>query len=189
MKKTYKLMILPEYHVHTSFSPDSKMEPEEAVRAAIASGVTHLCFTEHMDLGHHMAMYDKTPDFVRMDETISVLREKYPEINVGKGIEAGYIPETAEQTAKVLAEQSFDYVLLSTHCVDGMDCGVPESKRGRTNLLHINDIWKRCMLPLRMKDLRHTMNVSVISAILQKVSIMRIIPSRMRCFRSCLIRY
>ncbi|MBR2408087.1 MAG: histidinol-phosphatase HisJ family protein [Lachnospiraceae bacterium] len=127
-------MTLPDYHVHTSYSPDSKMDPEEAVCAAIASGVTDICFTEHMDLGHHMEMYDRVPNFAGMDETIFRLREKYPEIHIGKGIEAGYIPETAEETAKVLAEQRFDYVLLSTHCVDGLDCGVPESKRGQDKL-------------------------------------------------------
>lgn len=124
-------MVLTDYHVHTSYSPDSKMDPEEAIRAALASGVTDICFTEHMDLGHHMEMYDKAPDFAGMEETISRLREKYPEIKIGKGIEAGYIPETAEQTAEVLKGQNFDYVLLSTHCVEGMDCGVPESKRGQ----------------------------------------------------------
>lgn len=127
-------MVLPDYHIHTSYSPDSKMDPEEAVRSAIASGVTELCFTEHMDLGHHMEMYDRAPDFAGMEETISRLREKYPEINIGKGIEVGYIPETAEQTAEVLSGQNFDYVLLSTHCVNGMDCGVPESKRGQDKL-------------------------------------------------------
>ena len=127
-------MVLPDYHIHTSYSPDSKMDPEEAVRAAMASGVTNLCFTEHMDLGHHMEMYDEAPDFAGMEETISKLREKYPEIHIGKGIEVGYIPETAEQTAEVLSGQNFDYVLLSTHCVDGLDCGVPESKRGQDKL-------------------------------------------------------
>ncbi len=127
-------MILPDYHIHTSYSPDSKMDPEEAVRAAMASGVVNICFTEHMDLGHHMEMYDKAPDFAGMEETISRLREKYPEITIGKGIEVGYIPETADQTAEVLSGQNFDYVLLSTHCVDGMDCGVPESKRGQDKL-------------------------------------------------------
>ncbi len=127
-------MFLPDYHIHTLYSPDSTMDPEEAVRAAIASGVTEICFTEHMDLGHHMEMYDRVPDFAGMEETISGLREKYPEIAIGKGIEVGYIPETAEQTAEVLTGQNFDYVLLSTHCVAGMDCGVPESKRGQDKL-------------------------------------------------------
>ncbi len=127
-------MVLPDYHIHTSYSPDSKMDPEEAIRAAIASGVTELCFTEHMDLGHHMKMYDQTPDFEGMEESISMLRKKYPEINIRKGIEVGYIPDTAEQTAAVLSGQNFDYVLLSTHCVDGLDCGLPESKRGQDKL-------------------------------------------------------
>jgi len=127
-------MVLPDYHIHTLYSPDSTMDPEEAVRAARASGVTELCFTEHMDLGHHMEMYDRVPDFAGMEETISRLREKYPEIAIGKGIEVGYISETAEQTAEVLTGQNFDYVLLSTHCVAGMDCGVPESKRGQDKL-------------------------------------------------------
>lgn len=124
-------MILPDYHVHTSFSPDSQMKPEEAIRAAISAGVTDICFTEHMDLGHHMEMYDCAPDFKGQGETIACLREKYPEIHIGKGIEAGYIAETVKQTAEVLTKQNFDFVLLSTHCADGFDCGVPESKRGR----------------------------------------------------------
>ena len=127
-------MVLPDYHVHTLYSPDSKMPPEEAIRAAIASGVTELCFTEHMDLGHHMEMYDKTPDFDEMEKTISELKEKYPNIHIGKGIEVGYISDTVEQTTEVLAKQNFDYVLLSTHCVDGLDCGLPESKRGQDKI-------------------------------------------------------
>ena len=64
-------MILPDYHIHTSYSPDSKMDPEEAVRAAIASGVTNLCFTEHMDLGHHMESFNRVPNFERIDKSIS----------------------------------------------------------------------------------------------------------------------
>lgn len=110
------------------------MEPDEAIRAAIASGVTEICFTEHMDLGHHVECYNQIPNFESMDKTISQLESKYPEINIRKGIEAGYISDTAKQTAEVLAEQKFDFVLLSTHCADGLDCGLPESKRGRDKI-------------------------------------------------------
>jgi len=124
-------MVLPDYHVHTLFSPDSKMEPEEAILAARASGVTDICFTEHMDLGHHMESFNRIPDFERIENSISQLRKKYPEINIGKGIEVGYIPDTAKQTAAVLSGQTFDFVLLSAHCVDGIDCYLPESKRDR----------------------------------------------------------
>ena len=43
----------------------------------------------------------------------------------------GYIRDTAKQTAAVLPGQNFDFVLLSTHCVDGIDCYLPESKWDR----------------------------------------------------------
>lgn len=127
-------MILQDYHVHTLYSPDSKMEHEEAIRAAMAAGVTEICFTDHMDLGHHMEKFNRVPDFQSMEETIAHLRDEYPEVNIGKGIEVGYISETAKQTAEVLSGQSFDFVLLSTHCVDGLDCYVPESQRGRDKM-------------------------------------------------------
>lgn len=47
-------ILLPDSHVYPLYSPDSKMEQAEAICAAIASGVTNGCFTEHMDLGHYM---------------------------------------------------------------------------------------------------------------------------------------
>ena len=100
-------ILLSDSHVHTLYSPDSKMEQAEAICAAIASGVTNGCFTEHMDLGHYM------------------------ESNIGKGIEVGCIRDTAKQTAAVLSRQNFDFILLSTHCVDGIDCYLPELKRDR----------------------------------------------------------
>ena len=124
-------MLLPDYHIHTLYSPDSKMEPEEAICAAIASGITNICFTEHMDLGHHMESFNRVPDFERIEKSILQLRNIYPEINIGKGIEVEYIRDTAEQTAEILSGQNFDFVLLSTHCVDGIDCYLPESKRDR----------------------------------------------------------
>ena len=121
-----------DYHVHSTFSPDSKMLREDAVKAAIAMGITDLCFTEHMDLGHNMEKFSHVPDLEGMRQTVDTLREQYPEIQIGFGIEAGYIAETAAQTAEILSTQNFDYVLLSTHCVDGMDCYMPEAKRGRS---------------------------------------------------------
>lgn len=129
-------MTLPDYHIHTLYSPDSKMEAEEAIRAAIESGITEICFTEHMDLGHHMESFNRIPDFERIEKTISLLREKYSDfnINIGKGIEVGYISDTAKRTATILSDQNFDFVLLSTHCVDGIDCYLPEAKRDRDKI-------------------------------------------------------
>ncbi|MBQ8813804.1 MAG: histidinol-phosphatase HisJ family protein [Lachnospiraceae bacterium] len=127
-------MKTPDFHIHSCFSPDSTMRPAEAVEAAIKSGITDMCFTEHMDLGHHIDSFNRIPHFDEMYASICDLRCQYPNINIHCGIEAGYISQTAKQTAQVLSQQNFDYVLLSTHCVDGLDCYLPESKRGRDKI-------------------------------------------------------
>lgn len=46
----------------------------------------------------------------------------------------GYISHTAKKTAEVISQQPFDYTLLSTHCVDGLDCYFPESNRGHDKI-------------------------------------------------------
>ena len=124
-------MRIPDYHIHTDFSPDSLMTHYEAARAAIRAGITEICFTEHMDLGHHMELFNRVPEFDRIKVSIQALRKEFPMINIRYGLEAGYMKETAEETAKVIVGQAFDYVILSIHCVDGMDCYLPEAKRGR----------------------------------------------------------
>ena len=128
-------MILPDFHVHTLYSPDSEMKPEEAIRAAIASGVTDICFTEHMDIGYHIETFSKYPDYVELEKEIAFLRNKYPEIRIGKGIEVGYIPDTVKQTVEILKDKNFDYVLLSTHCLNTIDyCNLSETERNPDKL-------------------------------------------------------
>lgn len=128
------VMQMMDYHIHTHYSPDSSMKPEDAVKAAIKAGITDMCFTEHMDLGHHLESFNRIPKFNEIHDSIQRLREQYPQMNIGYGLEVGYIRETAEQTANIISQQKFDYVLLSTHCVDGLDCYLPESKRGRDKI-------------------------------------------------------
>lgn len=124
-------MRLIDYHVHSFFSPDSSMELQDAIENAILKGVRDICFTEHMDLGHHIETFNTIPDFKGINDSISNLKNKYDAINILKGLEVGYIPETVPATIDVLNKEDFDYILLSVHCVDGVDCYLPESKRGR----------------------------------------------------------
>lgn len=80
----------PDFHVHSSFSPDSSMSRENAVKAALQQGITHLCFTEHMDLGHHLDSFNRVPDFGGMHTSVCSLREQFPDIHIYHGLEAGY---------------------------------------------------------------------------------------------------
>ena len=42
-------MIQADYHVHSSFSGDSKSPMEEIIRKAVDLGLKYICFTEHFD--------------------------------------------------------------------------------------------------------------------------------------------
>lgn len=110
-----------DFHVHTHHSPDSSMTLLEAAEAGIRAGITELCFTDHMDLGHPTGAFNRPPDFARRREERNAAQRAYPQISLGLGLEAGYMPETAGETARQIQGQGLDYVLLSTHCVDGVE--------------------------------------------------------------------
>ena len=42
--------ILADYHMHSSFSGDSRAPMQDMAARAIALGYQEICFTEHMDL-------------------------------------------------------------------------------------------------------------------------------------------
>lgn len=124
-------MSLQDYHIHTNFSPDCKMEPEIAVEAAIKAEMSEICFTDHMDLGHATEEFNHVPDFEEMKRKVQELQAKYPQIQIGHGLELGYMRETVEESVEAMSGHSFDYVILSVHCVDGIDCYYPEATQGR----------------------------------------------------------
>jgi histidinol-phosphatase (PHP family) len=51
--------IKTDFHIHTSLSTDGLSSMEAMVEHGIRLGLTHLCFTEHMDYDN---TYDKNPD-------------------------------------------------------------------------------------------------------------------------------
>lgn len=124
-------MSLQDYHIHTYFSPDCEMEPEVAVKLAIERGMTDICFTDHMDLGHATEAFNRVPDFEEMKRNVQELQAKYPQIQIGHGLELGYMGESVEECVEAMSGHLFDYVLLSVHCVDGIDCYYPEATQGR----------------------------------------------------------
>ena len=38
-----------DYHIHSNFSVDSKLEMEEIIQQAINLGLDEICFTDHVD--------------------------------------------------------------------------------------------------------------------------------------------
>lgn len=82
------LKLIADYHTHTRFS-HGKGDIEDNVRAAIRLGLKTLAISDH---GYgHMGFGIRKTDLPLMKETIRILRERYPEIEILLGMEANIL--------------------------------------------------------------------------------------------------
>ena len=117
-------MILADYHVHTDFSSDST---SPMVKQAIALGLNRVCFTDHMDLDfpkqyEQRFVFDVDKYWDKIDE----LREKYPQIQILKGIECGMQTGLGKRYEELISSYDFDFVINSCHVLYDMDPYYPE---------------------------------------------------------------
>lgn len=122
-----------DFHLHSSFSGDSRAPMEDMIQSAIAKGLTHICFTEHIDkdfpTDHHENFSVDTPAYL---ETYTRLAEKYREqIHIYFGIELGLQPYLSGLYEQYIRQYPFDYCIGSSHLVDGKDPYYPDFFEGR----------------------------------------------------------
>ena len=112
-------------HSHTSFSADSDMTAEDALKAARARGLG-IVFTEHLDVdfpgeldfSFDPAAYWKQYEPLRGD-------------NLHLGIEVGMQAGTAEASRAFVTRAPFDLVIGSVHLLRGIDIYEKECFEGR----------------------------------------------------------
>lgn len=121
--------ISADYHVHSSFSADCDSPMEAQIEAAIAAGLSSICFTEHVDLDspYLNAPPDDRIDF-RLDEVsyfdrAKILKTVYQDrIHLHFGVEIGLNSSMTDRILAYLrAHPDFDFVIGSTHSSRGMD--------------------------------------------------------------------
>lgn len=129
--------ITADCHLHTSFSTDSTTPMEIMIQKGIQLGLTHMCFTEHMDFEYPIT--ESTPKGSFEVDTDAYLyellryREKYKEqIHILFGIELGLQPHQTERLAAYAKSYDFDFIIGSTHVCKGMDPCLPEYFEGKT---------------------------------------------------------
>ncbi|MDO4285613.1 MAG: histidinol-phosphatase HisJ family protein [Eubacteriales bacterium] len=135
--------VLSDYHLHSHHSGDSEAPMEAQINAALAAGLTSLCFTEHYDRDFP---YDKNPeipsgdygmfelDMERYHEELLSLRRKYDgRIRILFGIELGLQPQLNEDYHRFLADwPQLDFVIGSTHLAGETDPYYPRFFAGRS---------------------------------------------------------
>lgn len=125
--------MLWDTHMHTCFSGDSDAAPEDMIKRAISLGLDGICITDHLDYD-----YLDDPDLFLLDlpayeKNMRHLRDIYAdEFPVHFGIELGLQPHLARKHAKVVSSYDFDFVIGSSHVVNGIDPYYPRFYDGRT---------------------------------------------------------
>lgn len=116
--------MISDFHIHTHFSSDCQVNPEEYVERAISLGMKEICFTDHVDFdypkenGQEMFKVDVDRYFSELTE----LKEKYADnLKIKIGIELGVNPSIYEQNKQFVESHPFDFVIGSSHIVGGID--------------------------------------------------------------------
>lgn len=130
-------MITTDIHLHSSNSGDSDEKMEKHVEAALLKGMTHLCFTEHMDMDFPVS--DKETENIFLLDTDSYyqnyleIQEKYgSKITLLFGLEWGMQPHLSDKMYSYVNQYPFDYIIGSEHTTNRKDPYYPEYYNGRS---------------------------------------------------------
>ena len=122
--------MIPDYHLHTEFSEDCKTPIRDLIRSAMDKGLTEICITDHYDHDFPKCYPGITfdLDFDRYFDTLKKLRDELaPDFQLKIGIEQGLMQSTCEVMSDFSTKhQELDFIICSTHVVDGFDPYYPE---------------------------------------------------------------
>lgn len=127
--------MIGDYHVHTKFSSDCNSEPEELIKKAISLGMNEICFTDHVDFDYppengQTIFRINTKEYFN---TLAALRDSYKNrIKIKIGIELGLNPSIEEMNSSFVKSNDFDFVIGSSHIINGNDPYYPEFWEGKS---------------------------------------------------------
>ncbi len=107
-------MVKVDYHVHSTWSPDSGMKVRKALECCREKGISEIVFTDHLDLD----VEDKGAvplDLAAYRTDLASARWDYPDISIGIGLEVGVHPKNLLATENYIHPYSWDFIVLSVH--------------------------------------------------------------------------
>ena len=109
-------------HVHSCFSMDSNEELEKIFERAIELGFDEITITDHMDCEEREEddyFVFNIEDYLK---TLNAYKQKYKEkLKIKIGMELGIQPHTHKRFEEILKSDCYDFLIGSSHAVDGLD--------------------------------------------------------------------
>lgn len=125
--------MLWDTHMHTDFSGDSEASPQSMVHQALKLHLPGICITDHLDYD-----YPNEPELFLLDleaYSLSILdlqKAFKDQIPVLMGVEFGLQPHLGPVLKEIVDKYPFDFIIGSSHVVNGRDPYYPSYYEGRT---------------------------------------------------------
>ena len=116
-------------HMHCCFSGDSDTPMEDMIKQSINDNMAGITFTDHLDIDyyHEPGRFDLDIDeYRKCYDSLAGNGMYLNELEVLWGIELGLQPHLSEKHEEIISSYNFDFVIGSTHQVDGIDPYFPE---------------------------------------------------------------
>lgn len=111
-----------DFHMHTGFSTDTDVNPEDMIKGAINKGLECICITDHYDKDFVNGTDDFTFDPDEYFQYMFNMQEVYKsKIDIRIGIEIGLQMHLNEFYKGFLNKYPFDFVIGSAHFLKGTD--------------------------------------------------------------------
>lgn len=110
-------------HMHSDFSGDSTANPLDMINAAKAKNLGGITFTDHLDLDYkeEPGLFDlNISDYYSKQRAIAS-EYSTASFTILTGIEVGLQPQVADRNRELVLSEDFDYIIGSTHVIDGDD--------------------------------------------------------------------
>ncbi len=147
--------MIGDYHVHTHFSSDCEVNPKVHIEKAISLGMNEICFTDHVDFDYPpengKTVFRIDPD--QYFDELTSLKDAYSnKIKIKIGIEIGVNPSIYEENNTFLNSHPFDFVIGSSHIVNGIDPYYPEYWENRSPSDAILDYYQAILNNVTLYD-------------------------------------
>ena len=114
-----------DYHIHERHSGDASAEIREYVAVAEERGIIEIAFTTHLiTIGPDVEISIRPQDISEYINEIEKA-QKGTNVHLLTGLEVDFFPKEERNIDRILSEHDLDFVLGSTHYVNGIDLGHP----------------------------------------------------------------